>query len=58
MYLDIWECGDYLVLGRELCALLELEVANGARQGKIAIDSAEVNETSCSLNACFLGYDV
>jgi hypothetical protein len=31
MYLNIWEGSDYLLLGRKVGALLELEVTDGAR---------------------------
>lgn len=45
---------DDLLFWRELGALFEFEVANGTREGKIAVDSAKVNEPSCSTNSCFL----
>jgi len=56
MYLDVRECGDYLLLGRKICALLELEVAYRTRQGKVAIDATKVDEAACSLNTGFLGW--
>jgi hypothetical protein len=55
MYLNVRECGDDLVLRRQLRALLEFKVANGTRQGKVAIDSPKVYKASSSLNSCFLG---
>lgn len=58
MYLDIRKCGNDLVFGGKLCALLELEVAYRTRQGKVAIDTSEVNKPSGSLNTRFLGCSV
>lgn len=55
MYLDIWKRGDYLLLGREICALLELEVAYRTRQGEVAVHATKVDETACSLDTRFLG---
>ena len=54
MLLDIGEGGDDLVLGGELGALLELEVADGARQGQVAIDTAKVDETACCCDTVLL----
>jgi surfactin synthase thioesterase subunit len=55
VYLDIREGSDYLLLGRKIGALLELEVAYRARQGKVAVDAAEVNKAACCLDTCLLG---
>ena len=55
MYLDVGEGSDYLLLGREICALLELEIADGTRQGKVAIDTAEVDKTAGCLDTGLLG---
>jgi hypothetical protein len=55
MYLYIWKCCDYLLLRRQLCALLELKIADCAGQGKVAIDATKVDEASSSLNSCLLG---
>lgn len=41
-------CGDNLLLGRELRALLEFEVTDGTGQGKVAIDTAEIDEATGS----------
>ena len=55
VYLDVGEGSDYLLLGREICALLELEIADGTRQGEVAIDTAEVDKTAGCLNTGLLG---
>lgn len=55
MHLDIRESRDNLVLGRELGALLELEIANGAGQGEVAVHAAEVNESAGGLDTGLLG---
>ena len=54
MYFNIWECRNYLLLWRQLCALLELEIADCAGQGQVAIDTTEVDEASSGLNSCLL----
>ena len=54
MYLNVGECGNYLVLGWEFGALLELEVANGSRQCEIAVNATKINEATCGLDSCFL----
>lgn len=46
MLINIGECGDNLVLGRELSALLEFEVTDGTGQSQVAIDTAKVDETT------------
>jgi hypothetical protein len=56
VYLDVWERGDYLLLGRKVGALLELKVAYRTREGKVAIDTAKVNEATSCLDTRFLGY--
>lgn len=56
VYLDVGEGGDYLLLRGKIGALLELKVAYRARQGKVAVDTAEINEAASSLNTCLLGY--
>lgn len=56
MYLDVWEGGDYLLLGRKIGALLELEVAYCTRQSEVAVDAAEIDEASCGLNTCLFGW--
>jgi hypothetical protein len=54
MLLNVRVCGDNLLLRGELGALLELKIANGTRQGKVAIDTAKVNESSCSCDTVLL----
>jgi hypothetical protein len=53
---DIWEGSDYLLLWREVGALLEFEIANGTRQREIAVNSAKVDETTGSTNASLFAY--
>jgi hypothetical protein len=54
VYCDIWKCGDDLLLWRQICALLELKVANGSAEREIAVDSAKVNESACCTYPCLL----
>lgn len=54
VYLDVRECSDDLLLRGEIGALLELEVAYRAGQGEVAVDAAEVDEASSSLDTCLL----
>lgn len=54
MYLDVGESGDDLLLRGKIGALLELEVADRAGEGEVAVDAAEIDESSSSLNACLL----
>jgi hypothetical protein len=51
---DVRVCGDYLLLGGKLGRLLELEVANGARQRQISVDTSEVDEASRGRDPCTL----
>ena len=45
----IRERSDDLLLRREVCALLELKVTDSSAEGKVAVDSAEVDEaTGCA----------
>jgi hypothetical protein len=53
--LNIRVGGNYLLLGREVGALLELEVSDSSRQGEIAVDTTEIDEASSGLDTCFLG---
>ena len=55
MDLNVGEGGNDLLLGWELWALLELEVTDCAGQGKVAVDAAEINEATGSLDPCLLG---
>lgn len=51
---DVGVRGDNLLLGSQLVALLELEVANSPGKGKVAVDSAKVDESSGSSDTCLL----
>jgi hypothetical protein len=55
----VGESSDDLLLRREVCALLELKVANSSAKSEVAVDSAKVDEaTGCadaSLLALVLG---
>jgi hypothetical protein len=55
--LYIGKGGDYLLLGREFSTLLELKIANGSRQGEVAVHAAKVYKATCGLDAGFLGWD-
>lgn len=57
MGLNVREGGDDLGLGRELCALLELEVTNGAGESKIAVNTAKVNKATGGCDTGLLGYE-
>lgn len=50
------ECCDDLLLRREIRALLELKVADSSAEGKVAVHSAEVDETTCCANASLLAF--
>ena len=39
-------CGDNLLFGGKLGALLEFKVTDGAGQGEVTIDTAEVDEAT------------
>jgi hypothetical protein len=54
MYCNIWKCGHDLLLWRQICALLELEVANGSAEREISVDSAKVDESACCTYPCLL----
>lgn len=56
VYLDVGECGDDLLLRGKIGALLELEVAYRTGQGEVAVNAAKVDEASCGLDACLLGW--
>ena len=50
----VWKGGDNLLLRRQICALFELEIANGPTEGQIAIDSAKVDKaTGCAYARLF-----
>jgi hypothetical protein len=52
--LHVRECGHDLVLGGQLSALLELEITNGTRQGKVAVDTTKVDKAAGSSNSVLL----
>lgn len=45
---------DDLLLGAQIGALLEFEITKGARERKVAVDSAVVDEAARSAYSCFL----
>ena len=53
---DIGKGGDDLLLWRKIGALLELEIANCARQGKVAIDTSKVDKTTGGAYSCFFAW--
>jgi hypothetical protein len=53
--LDVGKGSDYLLLGREIGALFELEVTYRTRQGEVTVDTAKVDEATCGLNTRLLG---
>ncbi|KAG9385355.1 Protein phosphatase 2C isoform gamma [Pyrenophora tritici-repentis] len=53
--LNVWKGSDYLLLGWEVGALLELKIAYRARQRKVAVDTAKVDEAASCLDACLFG---
>jgi hypothetical protein len=50
----IGERSDDLLLRREVCALLELEVTNSSAERKVAVHTTKVDEATCSANASLL----
>jgi hypothetical protein len=58
MDFDVGERSHYLLLRRKIGALLELEVANGTRQGEVAVDAAKIDEATCSLDTGLLGCEM
>ena len=50
----IGECSDDLLLRREICALLELKVADSSAECKVAVHTTKVDEATCSTNASLL----
>ena len=55
MDLNVWKGSDYLLLGREVGALLELKIAYRAGQREVTVDAAKVNKAACCLDTCLLG---
>lgn len=56
MYGHVGVSRDNLLLGSELCALLELEVADSSGQGKVAVDTTEVDEPASGSDSCLFAY--
>lgn len=53
MHGNIREGRDNLLFWRQICAFLELKIADSSAERKVAIDSAKVDESTCSLYPCF-----
>lgn len=51
---NVGVCGNDLLLGSKLCALLEFEIANGSGEGQVAVDPSKVDETAGSGDSCLL----
>lgn len=47
VYGHLGKCSDNLLLRRQVCALLEFEIANSSAERKVAVDSAKVDEAAC-----------
>lgn len=54
MHCHIGVGSDDLLLGGKLGALLELKVTNGAGQGEVTVDTAEVDEATRGTNSGLL----
>ena len=52
---NVGVCRDNLLLGRKLGALLEFEIADCARQSKVAVHTAKIDEATGSSDACLFG---
>lgn len=52
----IGESCDDLLFGGEVGALLEFKVADGTRQGQVAVDSAKIDESASSANSGLFAY--
>lgn len=50
----IWVCGDDLLFGGKLGALLEFEVTDGTGQGKVAVDTTEIDKATSSADTGLL----
>jgi hypothetical protein len=53
---NVGVCGNDLLLWSQLCALLELEVSDGAGEREVAVHPTEVNETTGGSDSCLLAY--
>lgn len=56
VYLDVGESSDDLLLRGKIGALLEFEITYRAGQGQVAVHATKVNEASCGLDTCLLGW--
>jgi len=54
--LNVWKGSDYLLLWREVGALLELKVAYRAGQREVTVNTAKVDKAACCLDTCLLGW--
>ena len=50
----IRESSDDLLLRREICALLELKVANSSAECEVAVDTAKVDKATCGADTSLL----
>lgn len=48
--------GHNLLFRRQFGTSLEFEVAKGPRQGQVTVDTAKVDETTCSADTSLLAY--
>lgn len=51
---NVGVCGNDLLLGSKLCALLEFEITNGSGEGQVAVDPSKIDEAAGSGNSCLL----
>ena len=56
VYRHIWECRDNLLFRRKVRALFEFEIANGSAQREVAIDTAEVDKSTCCADTCLFAF--
>lgn len=54
MYHNVGVGGHNLLLGSKLGALLELEVANGSGESKVAVDPSKIDEATGGGDSCLL----
>ena len=47
---------DNLLLWCQLCALLEFEITDGSRQGKVSVDASKVHEAAGGSDSCLFTY--
>lgn len=56
MHRHVGEGGDDLLLRRQIGALLEFKVANSSAQGEVAVDAAEVDESTGGADASLFAF--